>query len=175
MTPADFLAQVAHPNATAAFKKPGDMRLIVNAILTLDALAGIIHADGFASGREGIAEHARDDRYREALAEISPSFRVLRDAAATLKHGYLSDPRKKGPGRLLSRAEAFQAVENTLGLMECGDELDGDVVMIEIKGVPGYVRASDVTADSFRMLKRIVAGGPAETDEHDRRSFVDLA
>ena len=36
----------------------------------------------------------------------------------------------------------------------------------------GYVRASDVIADSFRMLTRIVEGEPARTDENETAFFM---
>ena len=42
MTPENFLAEVAYPNVVAALTGPDDMRAIINAILTIDTLAGIL-------------------------------------------------------------------------------------------------------------------------------------
>ncbi len=50
MTPETFLYEVAQPNMAAALTDPDDIRAVVNAVLTLDALAGIIHATGVAAG-----------------------------------------------------------------------------------------------------------------------------
>lgn len=164
MTPGEFRDAVAHPNMVAALSDPGDVRAIVNAVLSLDALAGIIHAHGKASGVAGIADHKTDDKYRDMLAGVSHSYRVLRDAAAALKHGILDQGRK---ARLLTGPDAVQAVPNCIGLFQCGDRLDSSVVMIEYQPGPGYIRASNAVADSFRMLDRIVKGEAPQIDEHD--------
>ncbi|KAA0122081.1 hypothetical protein CIW48_20275 [Methylobacterium sp. P1-11] len=152
-----------------ALEEPDDLRAIVNAILTLDALAGIIHSTGVAAGDPAMGSHESDDLYRDALVEVSRSFQVLRDAAASIKHGALDPKRKKA--RLVRGSKALRAVRNGVGLFQCGDRLGSDVIVIEFDPGPGYVRASDVIADSYRMLKRIAEGEPARTDEHDRGSF----
>ena len=172
MTPETFFVEVAQPNTAAAINGPDDMRAIVNAILSLDALVGMIHAHGRTADRRDIAEHASDDGYREALAHVSPSYRVLRDAAASLKHGELTHPRRKALARLLRGPEALKSEANTIGLFQCGDEIGGDVVVIRYDPGPGYVRASNVIGDTFRMLKRIMEGEPAQPDEHDRGTFL---
>lgn len=173
MTPETFLAEVAHPNMLATFEDSDDVRTIVNAILSLDALVGMIHTQGVAAGQPGIAEYVEDRDYREALAEASPSYRMLRDAAATLKHGALSAPKKTGLARLLRTSEAFAVEANTLGFMEAGDRIGGEVILIRYDHdeKQGIVRASRVITDTYRMLKRIVAGGRAETDDHDAGTF----
>lgn len=165
MTPANFLDEIAQPNMQAALERPDDLRAIVNAILALDALAGILHA-AFVKAGIPTATPDKDDEYRDALADLSPSFRVLRDAAACLKHGELSRKRKKR--RLVRASQALKAVPNGLGLFQCGDRIGAEVIVIETDPGPGYIRASDVIADSYRMLSRVVAGGAARTDEHDR-------
>jgi hypothetical protein len=172
VTPETFLAEVAQPNTAAAINGPGDMRAVVNAILALDALAGLIHAHGKAAGRPDMAAHESDDDYREDLAKASLSYRVLRDAAASLKHGELSHPRKKRLARLLRRPEALSSAPNTIGLLQCDDEIDGDVIEIQCDVEPGFARASSVVADTFRLLKRIVEGEPPRTDEHDRGTLA---
>ncbi|MET3695374.1 hypothetical protein [Methylobacterium goesingense] len=169
MTPAEFLNEVAHPNMVGALETPDDLRAIVNAILTLDALAGLIHAHGLANQVPEIARYERDDGYREALACISHSFRVLRDTAASMKHGKLSDPRKRGSARLIRAPASLRARENGLGLFRAGDEVGGEVIVIEYDTGPGYLRASSAVADTYRMLRRIVEGHAPQTDEHDDR------
>jgi hypothetical protein len=170
MAPAEFLAEVAHPNMVEALTAPDDLRAIINAILALDALAGIIYAHGLAHGFPDIACYERDDAYREALAGISHSFRVLRDAAASIKHGQLSDPRKRGAARLLRSPKALQTKANGLGFFRVGDEAGGQVVVIEYDPGPGYLRASSAVADTYRMLRRVVERHPAQTDEYDEKS-----
>jgi hypothetical protein len=167
VTPESFLAEVAHPNMVAALTDPDDMRAIVNAILSLDTLAGVLHATGVAAGDHRMSGLATDDTFRDMLAGVSDSYRVLRDAAASLKHGEL----KHRKARLVRRAAAFQTRLNGFGLMQCGDRLGMNIVVIEIDPGPGFVRASDIVADSYRMLKRIVGGKLAGTDEHDRGTF----
>lgn len=170
MSPETFLAEVAQPNMHTALEEPDDLRAIVNAILTLDALAGIIHSSGAAGSNPTMAAHKIDDLYRDALAGVSRSFQVLRDAAASIKHGELDPTRKKV--RLVRGSKALRTVPNGFGLFQCGDRIGSDVIVIEFDPGPGYVRASSVIADSYRMLKRIVEGEPARTDEHDRGSFL---
>lgn len=167
MTPAAFLDEVAHPNMVAALTDPDDMRAIVNAILSLDTLAGILHATGAEVGDHRMAGLATDDAFRDMLAGVSDSYRVLRDAAASLKHGAL----KHKKARLVRRAAAFQTRLNGFGLMQCGDRIGMNIVVIELDPGPRFIRASDVVADSFRMLKRIVEGRLAGIDEHDRGTF----
>jgi hypothetical protein len=98
MTPADFLNEVVIPNVAASGENVGDLRLAVNAILTLDALVGIIHADRYKQR----LETADDDTcFRNRLAERHEEYGLIRDTASALKHGEL---RRKKP-RLVRRAE----------------------------------------------------------------------
>lgn len=170
MTPADFLGRVARPNMMQALKRSGDVRAIVNAILTLDALAGVLYEHGKAEGVADIARYKTDDKYRDALAEVSHSYRVLRDAAAAIKHGGLD--RERAKVRLLYGPEALRLVPNGTGIFRIGDALGSEVVVIEFDPGPGYIRASSAVADSYRMLARIVDGGLPSTDEHDDRRGV---
>jgi hypothetical protein len=170
MSPAEFLATVVQPNMQTALEQPNDLRAIVNAVLTVDALPGFIHAAGVVADDPAMMAHKADDDFRAALATISPSYRVLRDMAAALKHGDL-DRKRKRP-RLVRSGGAARRVRNMCGLYQCGDSLGGSVVVIEFDPGPGYVRASNVIADSFRMLRRIVEGEPARRDEHEGGTFA---
>lgn len=170
MTPADFLATVAQPNMQTALERPNDIRAIVNAVLTLDALPGFIHAAGVEASDPAMMVHKADDDFRVALATISPSYRVLRDMAAALKHGDL-DRKRKRP-RLVRSGGGARQIENGCGLFQCGDNVGGSIVVIELDPGPGYVRASSIIADSYRMLSRIVEGEPASTDDGDSGTFA---
>jgi hypothetical protein len=97
MTPAAFLKDVVTPNVDAIDEHVGDVRLAVNAILSLDALVGIIHADLHERG----LETGDDAAFRDRLAAQHLDYGVVRDAAFALKHGEL---RHKTP-RLVQRAE----------------------------------------------------------------------
>jgi hypothetical protein len=81
---------VAAVNARLAIASPGDLRLAVNAIMTLDAFFGILHAALFKLG--SVKEQA-DDKWKEELARADKTYRLLRDSAYALKHGEL-DSRK---------------------------------------------------------------------------------
>ena len=161
MTPEAFFTEVVHPNVIAAMEQPDSRRAAVNAIATLDALAGIIHS---AHEDTGSALDKDDGGYKDRLAEVSQSFRIVRDTAYSTKHGRL----KHRTWRLVRSPSAFQNASNVCGNIECGtDPVGGEHVRIEIAPGLGSVRASDVIADSFRMLKRIVEGEPARTDENE--------
>jgi hypothetical protein len=95
MTPAVFLNAIVTPNVDALGDNVGDLRLAVNAILTLDALVGIIHSD---LRRRGL-EQREDSPFRNGIAYQYLEYRILRDAAFALKHGELS-----GNARLVKRA-----------------------------------------------------------------------
>jgi hypothetical protein len=86
MTPEDFLDQVVTTNVVKLGENRGSLRHAVNAILSLDAFAGILFADVQLKGR---AQCREDIEFREMLAVESPEFRLVRDAAFALKHGEL--------------------------------------------------------------------------------------
>jgi hypothetical protein len=99
MTPAQFLNEIVTPNVTALSGDVGDLRLAVNAILTLDALAGVIHDDLY---KRGLVTTDDDVKYRETLASVYPEYRIVRDAAFALKHGELRFGKRP---RLVRRAD----------------------------------------------------------------------
>ncbi|TNC16421.1 hypothetical protein FF100_04025 [Methylobacterium terricola] len=165
MTPCEFLEEVAHPNMVQALEEPDSKLRIINAIMSLDALAGIIYTYGSSIKDPAISAFKSDTKFRDNLAEISHSFKVLRDTAFSIKHGELTHDKP----RLVRSVGSIQERINGFGLFRLGDEIGGSVVVIEYDPGPGYMRASSAVADTYRMLRRIVEGGPAETDEHDDR------
>lgn len=86
MTPREFLETVASVNACLALDHPGDMRHAVNAVTSLDAFFGILHA---ALREQKRPVGPNDSVWKEALAAKSESYRILRDLAYALKHGKL--------------------------------------------------------------------------------------
>jgi hypothetical protein len=97
MTPAEFLNEIVAPNVAALSDDVGDLRLAVNAILTLDAMAGIIHDNLY---KRGLVTTANDVEFRDRLALQYPEYVIVRDAAFALKHGEL----RSGKPRLVRRA-----------------------------------------------------------------------
>jgi hypothetical protein len=84
--PRQFFDEVADRNARLAIGSPGDLCHAINAIMTLDALFGILHA---ALHDEGFVSEPRDDQWKDDLANQSAEYRLLRDTAFALKHGKL--------------------------------------------------------------------------------------
>jgi hypothetical protein len=81
LEPSKFLNEVVVPNVDALGQDQGNLRLAANAILTLDALAGILHADLHKRG----LEQGDDRAFREKLASRHSEYRIVRDAAFALK------------------------------------------------------------------------------------------
>ncbi|TQF30014.1 hypothetical protein UNPA324_10555 [Bradyrhizobium sp. UNPA324] len=110
MTPRQFFREVAEPNAKQAITARSDLRLAINAIMTLDALFGILHA---TLHEASIVRTPRDDDWKEELAKQSADYRLLRDAAYALKHGHLNVGKKqrivRRPEQLFTMPGAFQA------------------------------------------------------------------
>jgi len=111
MTPRNFFDDVAENNARLAIAARHDLRLAINAFMTLDAFFGILHATLYETG---VAEVPReDDKWKGQFAQQSIEYRLLRDAAFALKHGNLSrSPRLVSrPKQLLAMPGAFQGFQ----------------------------------------------------------------
>jgi hypothetical protein len=149
MTPADFFNNIAAPNVDALGSDVGDIRLAVNAILTLDALMGVIHADRHRRGLEA----ADDSAFRNRLADQHFEYRLVRDAAFALKHGEL-----KSAARLVQRAEQITSYSGAW------DEAVWDrsafdteaVIWIEANDAGHARRADAVTRDVLGILQGMI-------------------
>jgi hypothetical protein len=86
MAPRGFFDAVAAVNAELAVRNPDDLRHAINAIMALDAFFGILHAS--LHGAAGVP--GNDSVWKEQLASSCESYKLLRDAAYTLKHGQLT-------------------------------------------------------------------------------------
>jgi hypothetical protein len=152
MTPSEYYEEVVQPNVIDALKEPQSARAASNAILSIDALAGItfwyLHDRGDATA----IKHGKDDSpYKAKLAVQSPAFRTLRDAAFSLKHGRLM----RGT-RAISDAKQMTWGANVLGFFRVGDRLGGALFYLELTS--GRVAARDVIADANKFMKPLVLG-----------------
>jgi hypothetical protein len=87
-----YFEEVAGANAKAAMQNPGDRRLAINAIMTLDGFFGTLHTELFKLGH---VLDSLDDKWKETLSRSCQHYRVLRDAAYALKHGTLDHPKPR--------------------------------------------------------------------------------
>jgi hypothetical protein len=109
VTPREYLDQVAEQNALSAMKCPGDVRLAINAIMTLYGFFGMLHA---ALHRTGTILERSDDQWKEKLAQQNEHYRLLRDSAYMLKHGRLDDRKPRlvrRPDQILTMPASFDA------------------------------------------------------------------
>jgi hypothetical protein len=152
--------EVAHENAKQAIAKPSDLRLAINAILTLDGFFGTLHAELF---ERGIVQEPRDDRWKETIAEASKSYRVLRDAAYALKHGVLTHSKP----RLVRRSEHIHTLPTSFDSATFDrDTFDTEQVWIE--GCDTDYRADEVITIVVELAKErcgpiVAAGRPGDS------------
>jgi hypothetical protein len=109
VTPREYFDQVAEKNALTAMECPGDVRLAINAIMTLDGFFGMLHAALYQT--RTIMERS-DDQWKEKLAQQNERYRLLRDSAYTLKHGRLDDRKPRlvrRPDQILTMPASFDA------------------------------------------------------------------
>jgi hypothetical protein len=126
LTPRVFFESVVKPNADELSKHHNDIRLAINAIVTADALFGILYAELRSKNRSAVANFADDDRYRDDLASRSRDYRILRDVAFSIKHGEL---RRKKP-RLVKNVRQIQTAIAGFGILMCGYDRTGETVLL---------------------------------------------
>ena len=86
MIPTDFFKEIVTPNVDALGNDVGDLRHAVNAILSLDALAGIIHANLYARGAETADDVAFRDRRLNDISNTA-SFGTPPSPSSTASYG----------------------------------------------------------------------------------------
>ena len=86
MHPEDFLNSVVTVNVVAIGNSRGSLVHAVNAILTLDAFAGILFSHLQGAHRAPCKD---DSALREIFAKECPAYQIVRDASFALKHGTL--------------------------------------------------------------------------------------
>jgi hypothetical protein len=152
MTPRMFFDEVVQPNMVDALGNPDDPRATANAILTMDALSGITFWYLHAKGDVSATKHgSNDSAYKADLANASEAFRVLRDAAFSLKHGKLTSG-----NRLMDDAGDMIVEPNVLGYFRAGDRLGSALVYFDLS--TGRVAARDIIGEAFRFLENLVEG-----------------
>ncbi|MEE7441103.1 hypothetical protein [Methylobacterium oryzae] len=159
MHPRWFYDEVVTPNVYAQDARPDDMRAVVNAVLTLDALVGLLHSYLRLLDRPEVTGLSDDD-YRERLGQQCPGYAALRDAAATLKHGELTHPRKKRPPRLIRTTGSIQSTELVLELLRVDDEIGGHVAVLCLENGQDAVRVDDAIMATCRMLLPVLNNLP---------------
>jgi hypothetical protein len=90
-------------------RRAANLRLAINAIMTLDAFFGVLHA---ALHAKGTLKEPNDDVWKEKLAQQNDDYRLLRDAAYALKHGELKHRRPRlvrRPDQLFTMPGVFQS------------------------------------------------------------------
>jgi hypothetical protein len=122
LTPRLFLDSVVKPNADELSKRNNDVRLAVNAMLTLDAFFGILYADLRARNEPAVAGFQRDHQYRDDLASHSRDYQILRDAAFSIKHGELTGTKP----RLVENVRQIQAFTPGAGVFMLGYDQVGE-------------------------------------------------
>jgi hypothetical protein len=154
MTPLEYYQQVVEPNVIDALTRPDSPQAASNAILTIDALAGITFWYLHGKGDTAATMHGCDDSsYKADLAEQSSAFRALRDAAFSLKHGRLTRGRRE-----MSDAKQMTQDVNVLGYFRVGDMLGGSLVYLDLTS--GRAAARDLIAEANKFMKMLVAGLP---------------
>jgi hypothetical protein len=129
MTPRTFFDIVVKPNAFTLSEHFGDERCAVNAIQSLDAFFGILYAELTARNDRSVTRFKTDDEYRDDLAARFLDYRILRDMAASLKHGEL---KRKKP-RLVARQDQMKKFVPGAGVMMCGhDRLGAAALFIQL-------------------------------------------
>jgi hypothetical protein len=145
-----FLDSVVKPNADALFNSYPDMRLAVNATLTLDAFFGILHADLRSRNDATTSHFKRDYEYRDDLADRFPHYRILRDTAASLKHGALTG---KKP-RLVEKVHQLHETVPGAGVMMCGhDRLGETAILIQIPASNSYERPEFIVGSVLKIAE----------------------
>lgn len=147
MTPKEFFEQVAEMNASLAGESPGDLRLAINAIMTLDAFFGILHASLHAIDT---VEQKTDDQWKDVIAQSHFSYQVLRDAAYALKHGKL-DGRKT---RLVRRPEQIFGMPGAFDSTAFDNAFDTETIWIDTPG--NDYRAAEVIADVTEIARKVL-------------------
>jgi hypothetical protein len=67
----EFFNQVAAENARAAIERPGDLRLTINAIMTLDGFFGTLHAELYEAGLTSYRRILVTERVRRQRLELA--------------------------------------------------------------------------------------------------------
>jgi hypothetical protein len=124
---------------------PGDVRLAINAIMTLDGFFGMLHAALYQTG--AVLERS-DDQWKEKLAQQNERYRLLRDSAYMLKHGRLDDRKPRfvrRPDQILTMPASFDAA------VFDRSAFDTETVWIETEG--NDYRANEIIKEVLQFAR----------------------
>ena len=149
-----YLDVVARPNVLELVADPENFRHAVNAFLSIDALTAYIAFDE----RGGFVSNSQDKKVRAELAAASPAFKLLRDTAFSLKHGWLdSQARLMKDARYLTGAHTKIYCDT---IIHDNTVLSNNIIMIQSPEIaPLVIRADQVAhfaleACEFRIRDR---------------------
>jgi hypothetical protein len=148
----EYFHQIAGENAKQAIAQFGDLRLAINAIMTLDGFFGRLHTE---LHNTGTVKEPSDDRWKETLAKGNKSYQVLRDMAYALKHGTLTHPKP----RLVTRADQIQRYPVSFD-SALFDRSAFDTKMVWIEGQDTDYRADEVIGDVVVIAEEWLAKIP---------------
>jgi hypothetical protein len=149
--PKEFFRVIVDPNLQEFYADEGDLRLGVNSILTLDELVGVLHQENCRKNGAGPKDKVRgeDEQFRDALAAKSDAYRIVRDAAAAVKHGILTHPKQ----RVVLEVRNLTDFGVGAGTMRMGQDWPGKTVVFvvttvgravplsqELRNAAGYIR-----------------------------------
>lgn len=169
MTPHQFLSDIVKPNFAELHDSPNDLRLAINAVLSVDAYVGAY----FLSPNNNLNGCKTDGKLRDQLSQKSQAFQITIDLAASLKHGELT---RKDQSRSVSHCRMISS--NDLVWDDAEKWFDAalwldTVILIEYnaaelkaassnKGIE-FVRAYDVLSETVDFLS-------AELIQQNRKS-----
>jgi hypothetical protein len=140
--PKEFFRVIVDPNLQKFYADEGDLRLGVNSILTLDALVGVLHQEN--RRKSGAGPDDKDEKFREDLATKSDTYRIVRDAAAAVKHGALIRPKQRPKQRMVLQVRDLADFDVGAGTMRVGEDWPGKPVVFVVTTVGRAVRLSGV-------------------------------
>jgi hypothetical protein len=155
--PKEFFRVIVDPNLREFYADEGDLRLGVNSILTLDALVGVLHQEN--RRKSGADPNDKDEKFRDDLATKSDAYRIVRDAAAAVKHGALIRPKQ----RMVLQVRDLADFGVGAGTMRLGEDWPGKPVVFVVTTVGRAVRLSGVLRKAAGYIY-IAANGPPMSD-----------
>jgi hypothetical protein len=136
------------------YANEGDLRLAVNSLLTIDALVGVLHQEECRKRGAGTEERGKDERFRDKLADTSEAYRIVRDAAAAVKHGVLTRPKLKP--RMVLEVRNLTDFNVGAGTMRVGQDWPGKAVVFVVLQVGRAINLSETLRSAVRYLSGLL-------------------
>jgi hypothetical protein len=146
--PKEFFRVIVDANLQEFYADEGDLRLGVNAILTLDALVGVLHQE--ICRKSGVGPNDKDEKFRDDLAAKSDAYQIVRDAAAAVKHGILTRPKQQP--RMVLEVRDLADFGVGAGTMGKGEDWSGKPVVYVVLQDGRAVRLSQVLRNAAEYI-----------------------